>query len=131
MNDKDAKYFVADSSRSFPSGHTALSIFAALFCIWFLERRIQTINLWLIKPLIQVTLLTLSIFCSLSRITDNRHHWWDVLAGTFFGIGFFVYVVSVWCDNFKKQYPITPRTSHSTVTLLTDTTNKNAASVIL
>lgn len=86
---------------------------------------------WFIKPLIQVILLTASIFCSFSRITDNRHHWWDVLAGVCYAIAFFVYVVLVWCENFEKTFTTPPRPSHSTVTLLTDTTNKNAASVIL
>lgn len=33
----------------------------------------------------QSFLLLWAIFCSVSRITDHRHHWWDVLTGGLFG----------------------------------------------
>ena len=45
---------------------------------------------FLMKPFLQLLWACYALFCSLTRITDRRHHWWDVLAGATlgFGVGF-------------------------------------------
>lgn len=49
-------------------------------------------------PTVQCIFLLYACLCSVSRITDNRHHWWDVLAGAKIGILFASLVV-----NFQKN----------------------------
>ncbi|KOB53409.1 Uncharacterized protein OBRU01_25955, partial [Operophtera brumata] len=57
------RYLQIDSSRSFPSAHS-----------W----RNRSV---LIVPLVQVLCIIYSCVCSLTRVSDHRHHWWDVLIG--------------------------------------------------
>lgn len=79
-------YFIRDASKSFPSGHSSVSVYGSIFMIWYLQKRCPKIGSIIALPLCQVVVATWGIFCSLSRIIDNRHHWWDVLAGAFIGV---------------------------------------------
>lgn len=42
-----------------------------------------------------------TVICSVTRISDNRHHWWDVLAGDILGLAFSVLTVTVACRRFR------------------------------
>ncbi|KAG5863691.1 hypothetical protein JTB14_035510 [Gonioctena quinquepunctata] len=80
-------YDVSDSSLSFPSGHASMTWFIGTFSSFVIYKRLPTINAGsLMKPFLISVCLTWSLVCSLTRITDRRHHWWDVLAGTIIGI---------------------------------------------
>jgi phosphatidate phosphatase len=35
-----------------------------------------------------------AMVCSFTRITDHRHHWWDVLAGFMLGAIMAIFIVS-------------------------------------
>lgn len=48
------------------------------------------------------TCLLWGVICSLSRITDRRHHWHDVLAGSIFGIIFALYYVAYVTKRFNS-----------------------------
>ncbi|GAB0086628.1 Phospholipid phosphatase [Sergentomyia squamirostris] len=92
---------VTDSYRSFPSGHAALGFYEGVFLAWYLQRSFPSSrSKWLIAVL-QGLCLTWSSTCALTRITDNRHHWWDVLFGTIMGIIAAIYICAVVCCNFK------------------------------
>ncbi|CAH2042047.1 unnamed protein product, partial [Iphiclides podalirius] len=101
---KYSRYLQIDSSRSFPSAHASLSIYCGLFIAWYLQRRAFS---WhnrsvLIVPILQVLSLTYATVCPLSRLTDHRHHWWDVLAGAVMGFFSVLYTVLVLCKNFSR-----------------------------
>lgn len=112
-NDIDSSWFIRDASKSFPSGHSSTSFYEAVFVIWlvfwnkshefilfmlnnifvsfkprYLQMRSPRIRSRLLIPTIQCVFLLFACLCSLSRITDHRHHWWDVLAGAKIGILF-------------------------------------------
>lgn len=55
--------------------------------------------------------------CSLTRIVDRRHHWWDVLGGMLLGASGAVYTLKL---LHKKMYENDKlkRTAVSTTTLL-------------
>lgn len=99
-NSDESQYFVRDASKSFPSGHSAMSVFEAIFMIWYLERRVPRLRSVFSIPLVQMMLMCWAVFCSLSRITDHRHHWWDVLAGTIAGTLAAILTCHVGCHNF-------------------------------
>lgn len=64
----------------------------------YLQMRSPKIRSRMLIPTIQCIFLLYACLCSASRITDNRHHWWDVLAGAKIGILFASLVV-----NFQKN----------------------------
>ena len=86
LNKDVSNYTLRDSSRSFPSGHACLSVYSALFMIWFLQIRVPKLQTIFLIPFIQTICMIWVSICSVSRITDHRHHWWDVLGGLFLGI---------------------------------------------
>ncbi|XP_063239393.1 phospholipid phosphatase 3-like isoform X2 [Bacillus rossius redtenbacheri] len=94
-------WWVQDSSRSFPSGHTATSVYMALFMMSFLQRRVPRPGPCLLLPWLHCVCLVWAMLCSFSRITDHRHHWWDVLAGGVMGVFGAVFTVLVQCGSFS------------------------------
>ncbi|CAG5015091.1 unnamed protein product [Parnassius apollo] len=101
---KYSRYLRIDSSRSFPSAHASLSIYCGLFLAWYLQRRAFS---WhnrsvLLVPLLQILCIIYAAVCPLSRLTDHRHHWWDVLAGGVMGFISALYTVLVLCKNFSQ-----------------------------
>uniref|UniRef100_A0A1L8DYD3 Putative lipid phosphate phosphatase n=2 Tax=Nyssomyia neivai TaxID=330878 RepID=A0A1L8DYD3_9DIPT len=92
---------VFDSYRSFPSGHSSVGNFVGLFVAWYLYRRFpSTGSKWLV-PLFQTLSLIWGVACGITRITDNRHNWWDVLIGGIIGLSFAAYTAKCLCHNFK------------------------------
>ncbi|XP_031640300.1 phospholipid phosphatase 3-like isoform X2 [Contarinia nasturtii] len=102
-NDIDSSWFVRDASKSFPSGHSSTSFYEAIFLIWYLQMRTPKIRSKLLIPTLQCVFLLYAFLCSVSRITDHRHHWWDVLAGAKIGIVFASLVCIFLCKNFQTK----------------------------
>ncbi|KAK7864693.1 hypothetical protein R5R35_010952 [Gryllus longicercus] len=100
-------WFIQDSTKSFPSGHASISIYTAFFLVWFLQRRLVKSS-WLLVPWLQSLCILWALVCSLTRITDHRHHWWDVLAGAVVGIALGVFTVMVFCRSFTELPVILP-----------------------
>ncbi|KAI4499952.1 hypothetical protein M0802_004822 [Mischocyttarus mexicanus] len=92
-------WFISDSSKSFPSSHAALSVFTSIFLICYLQQRMVDRTL-LMKPWLQFLVSMWAVLCSLSRIADNRHHWWDVLAGLVIGSIISILIVIFLCRVF-------------------------------
>ncbi|XP_050674641.1 putative phosphatidate phosphatase isoform X3 [Leptidea sinapis] len=100
-----SKWFQSDSYHSFPSGHTSLSIYGGLFMAWYLQRRAFDWNhrTYCVVPVLQLVCLSYAAASSLTRITDHRHHWWDVLTGAVIGVLCAVHAALVLCENFKTS----------------------------
>jgi membrane-associated phospholipid phosphatase len=52
----------------------------------------------LVVPLLQILCLVYAAVCALTRVTDHRHHWWDVLVGAVMGLGAVLYTVRNWTN---------------------------------
>ncbi|XP_076343638.1 phospholipid phosphatase 1-like [Tachypleus tridentatus] len=76
-----------DIYKSFPSGHSSLSLYSFVFVGLYAEVRLQgTSKSHILKLVLQLIFLFWALLCSLTRITDRRHFWWDVLVGCLIGI---------------------------------------------
>lgn len=100
-----SQWLVRDSNKSFPSGHASLSTYTAFFMMWFIQRRVPNQVTFLLVPWLQCLCLTWAMLCSFTRITDHRHHWWDVLAGFIIGAIMAVFTIESVCGGFFSNHP--------------------------
>ena len=63
---------------SFPSGHASFSAYTMLYLVLYLQRRMKWSGSNLIRPTIQIKALMFTWYTGLSRITDYKHHWFDL-----------------------------------------------------
>ena len=65
-----------------------------VFLVLYIEFRMTFCkNLKLFKPFVQFVLVLLALLCGLSRVSDYKHHWSDVLAGFILGTSIAVYFI--------------------------------------
>ncbi|KAL4704752.1 hypothetical protein ACJJTC_009769, partial [Scirpophaga incertulas] len=99
---KFSNWMKTDSYHSFPSGHTSLSVYCGLFIAWYVQKRAFN---WrsrsvFVVPATQLLSLSFAAVSSLTRVTDRRHHWWDVTVGCIVGAATFYYAGVVLSKNF-------------------------------
>ena len=67
---------------SFPSGHASMSATIMGFIIVYVQTRFKAPDKFvLLKPIIHLSLLVLSVWISMTRVSDYQHHMTDVLFG--------------------------------------------------
>ncbi|XP_051941019.1 phospholipid phosphatase 3-like [Hippocampus zosterae] len=76
---------VEEARKSFFSGHASFAMYTLLYLAFYLEARLTWREARLLRPVLQFFLFLLAIYTGLTRITDNRHHPSDVLAGFILG----------------------------------------------
>ncbi|XP_013137361.1 PREDICTED: lipid phosphate phosphohydrolase 1-like [Papilio polytes] len=99
-------YWLSQSDKSFPSGHTSLGLHAAVFIAYYLHRRAIGASggsessgrraVWAA----QAVCILSAAWCGISRIRDRRHHWWDVLAGAVIAAPILLYTIKSLCKDF-------------------------------
>lgn len=80
------KSLLAESRRSFPSGHASFSFYTMAFLIFYIDKFWTKRQLGLMPHFAQSLCFGLAVFVSLSRILDNMHHATDVLTGSALGV---------------------------------------------
>ncbi|XP_047512723.1 putative phosphatidate phosphatase [Pieris napi] len=81
-----------DMHMSFLSGHSSWSAYTMIYLALYLEKRMVWGSTRIFRHVLQFTAVMLSWYTALSRVTDYKHHWSDVLAGYFTGLTFAVLV---------------------------------------
>jgi len=76
---------IKDSRLSFPSGHASFSAYTMLYLALYLQARMTWSGSYMLRPLLQTGALMLSWLTGLSRVSDYKHHWSDVLSGFLIG----------------------------------------------
>ncbi|XP_055885465.1 phospholipid phosphatase 1-like [Biomphalaria glabrata] len=87
-----------EARLSFPSGHSSFTAFCMLYIILYLEARVSVRDLVLLKPVVQLALFCFTFYTCLSRISDYKHHWSDVLGGAILGFAVCLCVVYTLTD---------------------------------
>jgi len=79
-----------EGRRSFPSGHSAFAFSSLFYLSLYIAGKIHLYDgnyiFW--KLLMVVAPNLVALFIALTRIMDYRHHWQDVVIGSFIGIFF-------------------------------------------
>uniref|UniRef100_A0A6I8P1A3 Phospholipid phosphatase 1 n=1 Tax=Ornithorhynchus anatinus TaxID=9258 RepID=A0A6I8P1A3_ORNAN len=86
---------VNEGRLSFYSGHSSFSMYCMLFLALYLQARMKGDWARLARPTIQFGLVASSIYVGLSRVSDYKHHWSDVLTGLVQGAVVAVLIVSM------------------------------------
>ena len=81
-----------EARLSFISGHASFSFYFATFIIRYMNEQTKYLK-WGSKvvPFMQLLMIMLASWISLTRISDFYHHPFDVFSGTFTGIGVAIY----------------------------------------
>ena len=81
------------------------------FTVLYMEATIHFPHSKFLKFFLQLVVAQLGILCSLSRVSDYKHHWSDVLAGLLLGILIAVLifdrVVQMLRKDTKSRQPVT------------------------
>ncbi|KAJ8399996.1 hypothetical protein AAFF_G00400350 [Aldrovandia affinis] len=91
---------------SFYSGHASFSMYCMLFLALYIQARLKAEWARLLRPTLQFFLIAASVYVGLSRVSDYKHHWSDVLTGLIQGALMAALIVFVVSDFFKK--PVVP-----------------------
>ncbi|KAH9510123.1 metalloendopeptidase [Bulinus truncatus] len=95
--DKDLIY---EARLSFPSGHSSMAMYCAFVFMFYLEKRLKSKNFILFCPTLQLAAFAMAFYTCLSRISDYKHHWSDVLVGAILGIGI-AYAISLRSERLR------------------------------
>ncbi|XP_043479184.1 putative phosphatidate phosphatase [Leptopilina heterotoma] len=88
---------------SFPSGHSSFSFYAMVYLVLYLELRFTWKGSKLLKNVLQFICLLAAWFTALTRVSNYKHHWSDVLAGSVLGTVIAVIVALNVADLFKER----------------------------
>jgi phosphatidate phosphatase len=70
---------------SFPSGHSSFSMYSMLYFAIYLQKRMDWDGSKLLKHTLQFLAIAAAVFVAMTRISDYKRHWSDVLSGLIIG----------------------------------------------
>ncbi|KAG3266678.1 phospholipid phosphatase 1 isoform X5 [Ictidomys tridecemlineatus] len=117
---------VKEGRLSFYSGHSSFSMYCMLFLAIYLQARMKGDWARLLRPTLQFGLVAVSIYVGLSRVSDYKHHWSDVLTGLIQGAVVAILVAVYVSDFFKERNsPFKERKQEDSHTTLNETPTGN------
>ncbi|XP_047411940.1 phospholipid phosphatase 1 isoform X3 [Sciurus carolinensis] len=117
---------VKEGRLSFYSGHSSFSMYCMLFLALYLQARMKGDWARLLRPTLQFGLVAVSIYVGLSRVSDYKHHWSDVLTGLIQGAVVAILVAVYVSDFFKERNsPFKERKEEDSHTTLHETPTGN------
>ncbi|CAH2296321.1 phospholipid phosphatase 1 isoform X1 [Pelobates cultripes] len=121
-----------EARLSFYSGHSSFSMYCMLFLALYLHSRMRGDWARLLRPTIQFALVAVAIYVGLSRVSDYKHHWSDVLTGLIQGAIVAVLIVAYVSDFFNvRKGSLNDKEEDSHTTLHETSTNGNHCGSIL
>ena len=96
-------YQMTDSHLSFMSGHSSHMAVSMIYLIIYLEARFCWKDFQRGKQALQTALFSFAFWVALSRISDYKHHWSDVLVGFIQGTVFAIFTALYGSDLFSDK----------------------------
>lgn len=93
-----------DARLSFLSGHSSYSAYSATFAVFYIQDAVDIYKFGLLKPASQVLITSMAFYTGLTRVSDYKHHWQDVLAGFLLGTVVASIVSTFVWPSFYKTY---------------------------
>lgn len=112
---------IHDSRLSFPSGHSSFAVYTMVYTVMYLQARMTWRGSYLLRHLIQFICLAMAWFTALSRISDYKHHWSDVLAGSILGAVIAFLVARFVSELFREPVYMPRETVNTEVDVETET----------
>ncbi|GMT15276.1 hypothetical protein PFISCL1PPCAC_6573 [Pristionchus fissidentatus] len=113
---------INEGRLSFFSGHSSTSMYGAVFIVLYLQSRLgHRVSSKLFLPIVQTMTLTGGLIVCYTRITDNWHHWSDVLVGILVGTIVAVYTAVFWGGFFEQRRGYAPLNDPAGVSILART----------
>ncbi|CAO4365614.1 unnamed protein product [Caenorhabditis nigoni] len=95
---------VQEARKSFYSGHSTVTMYCAFWTVLYLQARLKpAIRNNVIVSIFQTLIFTGGLFICCSRISDNKHHWSDVLVGIIVGMSLATISAFWWGKLFKRS----------------------------
>ncbi|CAG5030048.1 unnamed protein product [Parnassius apollo] len=107
-----------DMHMSFLSGHSSWSAYTMVYLALYLEKRMVWRGTRVLRHSLQFGAVMLSWFTALSRVSDYKHHWSDVLAGYSLGVTFAVLVWTWGTDIIQPKKKHSPLPQHDNISLM-------------
>ncbi|XP_057212654.1 phospholipid phosphatase 1 [Triplophysa rosa] len=120
-----------EARLSFYSGHSSFSMYCMLFLALYLQSRMTARWSRLVRPTLQFFFISTSLYVGLSRVSDYKHHWSDVLTGLVQGVIvalFTVFYVSDLYENTQSKSDQSEDLSHTSLHENSDLTNNYGTS---
>ncbi|KAH8407657.1 hypothetical protein KR222_009484 [Zaprionus bogoriensis] len=99
---------------SFPSGHSSFTFYTMVYVALYLQARMTWHGSRLLRHFLQFLFIMIAWYTALSRVSDYKHHWSDVLAGSAIGASCALIVANYVSDLFpshSRTKPYLPRSS--------------------
>ncbi|XP_054737497.1 putative phosphatidate phosphatase isoform X1 [Anastrepha obliqua] len=112
--DDSTRRMLKEVRLSFPSGHSSFTFFTMVYTALYLQSRMNWHGSKLLRHFLQFLFIMIAWYTALSRVSDYKHHWSDVLAGSTIGALTAVIVANYVSDLFQRkstQQYLLPRTS--------------------
>ncbi|XP_054277843.1 putative phosphatidate phosphatase isoform X2 [Macrosteles quadrilineatus] len=99
----DNARLIREGRLSFLSGHSSFSAYTMVFLVLYLQCRVYWRGSHLIRHFAQFICISMAWFTALSRVSDYKHHWSDVLAGSLLGTTVAIVVTVFIARNYAQS----------------------------
>lgn len=99
---------VTEARLSFYSGHSSFGMYCAVFLALYMQARLCGKWARLLRPTAQFLLLAFALYVGYTRVSDDKHHWSDVLTGLLQGALVAGLTIRYLSDFFKLRPPQSP-----------------------
>ncbi|KAK7865090.1 hypothetical protein R5R35_014626 [Gryllus longicercus] len=102
------KHLLKEMRLSFPSGHSSFSAYTMVFLAMYLHARMTWQGSKLLRHFLQYICILMALVTAMSRVSDYKHHWSDVLAGTLQGSVVAILTVLFISDLYSRKHAAIP-----------------------